>query len=222
MLALTYGSLVAAGMNLLTALVGIGIGAFGITTLTGFVDLQSTTPILALMLGLAVGIDYALFIVVAVPSGAARRTSGRRSGRASRGYRGLRRRLRRYHRGHRPGRAGVAGIPFLTEMGLAAAATVVVSVAVAVTLVPAILGFLGRRVLPRKARNDLASGVPARAITLRDRGFFRGLITIISRQRLACCWASPYWASSRFRSPPCRPRWSRTPARTPPRPKRNS
>jgi RND superfamily putative drug exporter len=44
-LALTYGSLVAAGMNLLTAIVGVGIGAAGITTLTGFVDLQSTTPI---------------------------------------------------------------------------------------------------------------------------------------------------------------------------------
>ena len=40
----------------------MAIGALGITTLTGFVDLQSTTPILAVMLGLAVGIDYALFI----------------------------------------------------------------------------------------------------------------------------------------------------------------
>jgi putative drug exporter of the RND superfamily len=61
-LLLTYGSVVAAGMNLVTAIVGVAIGALGITTLTGFVDLQSTTPILALMLGLAVGIDYALFI----------------------------------------------------------------------------------------------------------------------------------------------------------------
>ena len=58
-LAMTYGSLIAAGMNLLTALVGVGIGALSITTLTGFMDLQSTTPILAVMLGLAVGIDYA-------------------------------------------------------------------------------------------------------------------------------------------------------------------
>jgi putative drug exporter of the RND superfamily len=51
--ALTYGWLIAAGMNLLTAIVGVAIGALGITTLTGFVDLQSTTPILAAMLGLA-------------------------------------------------------------------------------------------------------------------------------------------------------------------------
>ena len=62
-LALTYGSLVAAGMNLLTAGVGVGIGMLGITILSGFVDLQSTTSVLAAMLGLAVGIDYALFII---------------------------------------------------------------------------------------------------------------------------------------------------------------
>lgn len=62
-LAITFGSLVAAGLPLLTALVGVGIGLLGITTMTGFVDLSSTTPTLALMLGLAVGIDYALFII---------------------------------------------------------------------------------------------------------------------------------------------------------------
>src|SRR5919107_307282 len=52
----TYGSLVVAGLNLLTALVGVGIGVLGITIATGFTDLSSTTPILAAMLGLAVGI----------------------------------------------------------------------------------------------------------------------------------------------------------------------
>jgi len=62
-LALTYGSLVAAGMNLLTAAIGVGIGILGITITTGFVELSSTTPTLAAMLGLAVGIDYTLFIV---------------------------------------------------------------------------------------------------------------------------------------------------------------
>src|SRR5918998_289080 len=62
-LAVTYGSLVLAGMNLLTAVVGVGIGVLGITIATGFTDLSSTTPILAAMLGLAVGIDYTLFIV---------------------------------------------------------------------------------------------------------------------------------------------------------------
>src|SRR3569623_424725 len=62
-LAITYGSLALAGMNLLTAVIGVGIGVLGVTIATGFVDLSSTTPTLAALLGLAVGIDYALFIV---------------------------------------------------------------------------------------------------------------------------------------------------------------
>src|SRR5699024_984407 len=60
---LTFGSLVAAGLPILTALVGVGTGALGVTAATYFFDLSTTTPILATMLGLAVGIDYALFIL---------------------------------------------------------------------------------------------------------------------------------------------------------------
>jgi RND superfamily putative drug exporter len=168
-LALTYGSLVAAGMNLLTAIVGVGIGALGITTLTGFVDLNSTTPILALMLGLAVGIDYALFIFTRCRQELLR---GRDVGDAVATAVGT--------AGSAVLTAGitvvialaglaVAGIPFLTEMGLAAAGTVVVSVLLALTLVPAVLGFVGRRVLPRRPR--------------RDRGFWAGWSNLVIRRR---------------------------------------
>ena len=62
-LLITFGSLVAAGMPLLTAILGVGIGITGITTLTGFVDLSLHHAGPRQMLGLAVGIDYALFIV---------------------------------------------------------------------------------------------------------------------------------------------------------------
>ncbi|SNY54206.1 MMPL family transporter [Paractinoplanes atraurantiacus] len=177
-LAVTYGSLVLAGMNLLTALVGVAIGALGITTLTGFVDLQSTTPILAIMLGLAVGIDYALFIVTrhrqelrrGLPpaeaaalavgtAGSAVVTAGLTVVIALAGL-------------------AVAGIPFLTEMGLAAAATIVVAVLVAITLLPAILGALGMRALPKKARSNPA------AAPVRDRGFFRGWAALVTGQRV--------------------------------------
>ncbi|GAA0300917.1 MMPL family transporter [Kineococcus aurantiacus] len=185
-LAITYGSLVAAGMNLLTAVVGVGIGALGITTLTGFVDLQSTTPILAIMLGLAVGIDYALFIVTrfrhellegrpvaeAVPravgtAGSAVLTAGTTVVIALAGL-------------------AVAGIPFLTEMGVAAAATIVVAVLVALTLVPAALGFVGLRALPRSARRALTheggrhAAVPTDS---RDSGFFAGWGRAVSTHR---------------------------------------
>jgi len=177
-LALTYGSLVLAGMNLLTAIVGVAIGALGITTLTGFVDLQSTTPILAIMLGLAVGIDYALFIVtrfrqelrrgLLVPEAVALAVGTAGSAVVTAGLTvvialaGL----------------SVAGIPFLTEMGLAAAATVVVAVLVAVTLVPAFLGAIGKRALPEKVRADPA------AAPVRDRGFYRGWANMVTHQRV--------------------------------------
>ncbi|BBH68125.1 membrane protein [Actinoplanes sp. OR16] len=177
-LALTYGSLVAAGMNLLTAIVGVGIGAAGIVTLTGFVDLQSTTPILAVMLGLAVGIDYALFIItrfrhelrrgIEVEPAAARAVGTAGSAVVTAGLTvvialaGL----------------SVVGIPFLTEMGLAAAATIVIAVLVAITLVPAILGFVGLKALPRKHRNVAAAEeLPV------GRGFIAGWANLVTKQR---------------------------------------
>jgi putative drug exporter of the RND superfamily len=160
-LALTYGSLVTAGMNLLTAVVGVGIGILGITITTGFVELQSTTPTLAAMLGLAVGIDYALFIVsryrqellrgadVGTAVGISVGTAG--SAVVTAGLTVI------------IALAGlfVVGIPFLTQMGLAAAATIVVAVLIAVTLVPAVLSYLGRRALPRKQRAASAVELPA-------------------------------------------------------------
>ncbi|GGL13847.1 hypothetical protein GCM10012284_55760 [Mangrovihabitans endophyticus] len=174
-LTLTYGTLVAAGMNLLTAIVGVALGSLGITTLTGFVDLQSTTPILAVMLGLAVGIDYALFIFTRfrhelrdghpVPEAIATAVATAGSAVVTAGITVM------------IALAGlaVAGIPFLTEMGLAAAGTVVVAVLVAITLVPAVLGFIGVRALPRRQRGGAA---PADG-----RGFFRGWAAVVTRQR---------------------------------------
>ena len=64
-LAITLGSLVAAGLPLWTAMIGVGI-AVGATALTGVLELTETATTLATMLGLAVGIDYALFILSAI------------------------------------------------------------------------------------------------------------------------------------------------------------
>ncbi|PWK81428.1 RND superfamily putative drug exporter [Lentzea atacamensis] len=176
-LALTYGSLVTAGMNLLTAAIGVGIGTLGITIATGFMDLQSTTPILASMLGLAVGIDYALFIINRYRQ-ELRKGSG--VGHAVATAVGT--------AGSAVVTAGltvvialvglvIAGIPFLTQMGVAAAATIVVSVLIAVTLVPAVLSMLGRRVLTRKERAQ-ENSEPA------DRGVIRGWAGAITRNRV--------------------------------------
>lgn len=146
-LVITFGSLIAAGLPLLTALLGIGIGVGAITAATGFLDLSSNTPTLALMLGLAVAIDYALFIVsryrheLAVgrdPLEAAGRAVGTAGSAVV--FAGLTVVIAL-------AALSVVGIPFLTQMGLAAAFTVAVAVVIALTLLPALLGFTGRRVL---------------------------------------------------------------------------
>ena len=152
-LTVTFGSLVAAAMPMITALIGVAVGLAGILWVSGTVDMSSTAPILALMLGLAVGIDYALFIV-------SRHRTQVRDGM------GVEESIARA-----VGTAGTAvvfagltviialagltvvGIPFLSVMGLAAAATVAVSVLIAITLLPALLGFAGLKVLRRKDRS---------------------------------------------------------------------
>jgi putative drug exporter of the RND superfamily len=157
-LVITFGSLVAAGLPLLTALLGIGIGIGVITTLSGFVDLSSNTPILALMLGLAVAIDYALFIVSRYRHELAeghqpQEAAGRAVGTAGSAvvFAGLTVIIAL-------AALTVVGIPFLAQMGLAAAFTVAIAVVIALTLLPALLGFTGRRVLGKRARDPEAAG----------------------------------------------------------------
>ncbi|MFB7554438.1 MMPL family transporter [Streptomyces brevispora] len=151
-LVITFGSLIAAGLPLLTALIGVGIGVASITALANVLDLGSTTSILAMMIGLAVGIDYALFIVSRYRAELA---EGREHEEAA---------------GRAVGTAGsavvfagltvvialvglaVVNIPMLSKMGFAAAGTVAIAVLIALTLVPAMLGFAGKRVMGRKAR----------------------------------------------------------------------
>ncbi|MGY0067915.1 MMPL family transporter [Streptomyces sp. QTS137] len=145
-LVITFGSLVAAGLPLLTALIGVGIGIASITALASTLELGSTTSILAMMIGLAVGIDYALFIVSRYRAELA---EGREREEAA---------------GRAVGTAGsavvfagltvvialvglsVVNIPMLTKMGIAAAGTVAIAVLIALTMVPALLGYAGRRV----------------------------------------------------------------------------
>jgi RND superfamily putative drug exporter len=149
-LVITFGSLIAAGLPLLTALLGIVIGIAAITAATGFVDMSSTTPILALMLGLAVAIDYALFIVSRyrheLAAGRDREeAAGRAVGTAGSAvvFAGLTVMIAL-------AALWVVGVPFLTQMGLAAAGTVAVAVLIALTLLPALLGFTGRRITPAR------------------------------------------------------------------------
>ncbi|RBY89851.1 MMPL family transporter [Blastococcus sp. TF02A-26] len=184
-LAVTFGSLLVAGMNLLTAVIGVGVGVMGVTIATGFTELSSTTPILAAMLGLAVGIDYALFIITRYrqelrrgadvgtavstavgTAGSAVVTAGLTVVIALAGL-------------------SVVGIPFLTQMGIAAAATIVVAVLVALTLVPAVLGFLGVRALPRGKRPGAAgSAAAAGGPAAGSGGWLVRWVTAVTRRRV--------------------------------------
>ncbi|RAY15531.1 MMPL family transporter [Actinomadura craniellae] len=161
-LVVTLGSLVAAGMTLVNALVGVGAGIAGLFALSSVVEMNSVTPVLALMLGLAVGIDYSLFITsryrqYLLDGLDAPEAVGRAIGTAGSAVvfagatvvialAGL----------------AVVGIPFLSIMGLAAAGTVAVAVLVALTLLPAVLSFAGTRVLPRALRSGTAGHAPAK------------------------------------------------------------
>ncbi|WP_328683006.1 MMPL family transporter [Streptomyces sp. NBC_00343] len=149
-LLITFGSLAAAGLPLLTALLGVAISMTVITTLAATLGLSDTTGTLATMLGLACGIDYAVFVVF-------RYREERANGHTTEEAAGL-----------AVGTAGsavvfagltvvialaglsVVGIPLLTKMGLCAAAAVALAVLIALTLVPALLGFWPRAVLSRR------------------------------------------------------------------------
>ena len=149
----TFGSFIAAGIPLVTAIVGVAIGLLLVVLTTAFATVNSTAPMLALMLGLAVGIDYALFIIsrarqisrdegLDAHESAARATATAGSAVVFAGMTviialvGL----------------SIAGIPFLSVMGFGAAATVAVAVLVALTLVPAIMGFFGEKMMPKKKK----------------------------------------------------------------------
>ncbi|MFD9324880.1 MMPL family transporter [Streptomyces sp. NPDC060065] len=157
-LVLALGSLVAAGLSLLTAFVGVAIAFALVSALAVPLGLTSTVAILALMLGLAVGIDYALFITSRFRDERAQgsepeEAAGRAVGTAGSAVvfagatviialAGL----------------GVVGIPELTKMGMGGAGAVALAVLVALTLVPALFGFFGRRVLSHAVRKATRRG----------------------------------------------------------------
>ena len=146
-LMVTFRSFLVAGMPLATAILGVALSIALIFIATGFATVSSTTPLLAVMLGLAVGIDYALFIV-------SRHQDQTRAGMDP-----------EESTARAVGTAGsavvfagitvlialiglsFAGIPFLTTMGIAASVAVAIAVCVGLTLTPAFLGFAGHRVV---------------------------------------------------------------------------
>jgi RND superfamily putative drug exporter len=156
-LAIVFGRFLPATLPLVNAIVGVSAGLLVISIFASVVDVSSTTPTLATMLGLAVGIDYSLFILSRhrqhlgeglEPREAAARAVATAGGSVT--------------------FAGatvviallgllVVGIPFLSVMGLGAAATITIAVLIALTLSPALLGFAGARLSKGKSVDQRTS-----------------------------------------------------------------
>ncbi|MCP2369959.1 RND superfamily putative drug exporter [Agromyces terreus] len=152
------GSVIAASLPLVTAIFGVAVGILGSLAFSGVVDMASVTPMLAVMLGLAVGIDYSLFVVnrhrkqllqgaeVVESIGLANGTSGNAVVFAGTTVIVALAAL------------NITGIPFLGLMGTVGAVAVAVAVLISTTLTPALLGLLGMRILRRKVRAHLGEG----------------------------------------------------------------
>lgn len=158
---ITFGSLLAAGMPLLSALLGVGIVMGGIMAMSAFTTVSSSAPLLALMIGLAVGIDYALFILSRHRTQLARGEDPEESAAMAVGT-----------AGSAVVFAGltviiallgllVVGIPFLSVMGVGAAVAVLIAIGVATTLLPALLGLAKGRLAPKEGSRAWKRAVAA-------------------------------------------------------------
>ena len=174
-LIMMLGTLIAAGLPLITALIGVGVGMTITVTLAAFTDVATVTPMLGLMLGLAVGIDYSLFIVnrhrqqlraghsVIESAGLATGTSGNAVV-----FAGLTVIIAL-------AALNVTGLPFIGLMGTVGAMCVAIAVLVAITLTPALLGLAGTRVLRKNERTAKPKPLPQATA----QPVWRSLVTVV-------------------------------------------
>jgi RND superfamily putative drug exporter len=162
-LLVAFGSLFAMALPIVTAVAGVGSGLMLMTPLSHLMSVTGLAPVLGALIGLGVGVDYALFIVTryrrAVQSGLdpqrsavlALNTSGRAvlfaAGTVFIALLGL----------------FTLGLGFLNGLAVAAAITVACTVLAAITLLPALFGVLGLRVLSRRQRRRLRADGPNHA-----------------------------------------------------------
>ncbi len=160
-LLVAFGSLLAMGLPILTALFGIGCGFALVTIATKFIDMPDVTTQATAMIGIGVGIDYALFIVTRYRQGL---------------HDGLSPEAAVVRAIDTAGRAVLfagttvvisllamvaVGVQFMTGIGIGMALGVVATMAASVTLLPAVLGFVGRSIdrfaLPGRRTNETQS-----------------------------------------------------------------
>ncbi|MFJ6634159.1 MMPL family transporter [Streptomyces sp. NPDC091376] len=180
-LAVGFGSLVAAGVPLLTGVVGLAVSLCAIGLAGHLMDMPSSGTTIAAMIGLGVGIDYTLFCLtrfrelraggMSPEDAAARTTAG--SGKAvvfagSAVIAAL---------------AGLAlgGLPLLHALALAPGIAVLVAMAATLTLLPAVLSLLGRRLTPKVRATGATSEASTTAARARPAGWGRIAASVAAR-----------------------------------------
>ncbi len=156
-LVMTLGSLIAAGLPLLTALIGVGVSMAGLFAMSQLFTIGATTPVLAVMLGLAVGIDYSLFII------------NKYRGYALEGYSFKEAAARATSTAGNAvvfaaltvvialAALAIVNIPFMTTMGLVGAGSIAIAAVIAITIIPAFLALAGKHLFSKKARLAVAN-----------------------------------------------------------------
>jgi RND superfamily putative drug exporter len=170
-------ALLPAMLPLISSIVGVGVGVAGSLAFSDLIDMSSVTPVLGVMLGLAVGIDYALFIInrhrrQVLEGMDVHESIGLANGTA----------------GNAVVFAGstvivalvalnITGIPFLGVMGTVGAVCVLIAVLIAVTMTPALLSLIKGRVVSERARR--AVGKTHHAAELRPMRTPRAVLTTV-------------------------------------------
>jgi RND superfamily putative drug exporter len=145
-LVITFGAFAVAGMPILGAIIGVITTLMGITAVASVLTIASASTTVALMLGLSCGIDYGLFILSRHRTNLLNGMTPEESVPLAMGTAGSSVVFAALTVIIALCGLTVVGIPFLTVMGLAAAASVTVALLIALTLLPALLGFAGTKV----------------------------------------------------------------------------
>ena len=174
------GTLIGASLPLINAIIGVGVGVLASLALSGTVTMLSVTPVLGVMLGLAVGIDYSLFILN-------RHRTQLRNGVELQESIGL----ANGTSGNAVVFAGstvliallalnLTGIPFLGLMGTVGAICVLVAILIAITLTPAVLRLVGNKILTKKARKTIGQANPKSRVPSKPMNTLRAVVTVVA------------------------------------------
>jgi RND superfamily putative drug exporter len=174
------GTLIGASLPLVNAIVGVGVGVLASLALSGTVTMLSVTPVLGVMLGLAVGIDYSLFILN-------RHRTQLRGGLELKESIGL----ANGTSGNAVVFAGstvliallalnLTGIPFLGLMGTVGAVCVFVAILIAITLTPALLRLVGSKILTKKARARMGHADHHARVPNKPMNTVRAVVTVVA------------------------------------------